>query len=128
MIDAPNNGRARALGNLMNKFYTLFLTFSCGHDFFMDRESVGMDPSLGLCNSCQPYHARITVNHPCGLCGGSFRFFKDAPQTIVEDCTAEQNIREGTPLLGNDRRGENPPQKLDWSKSSSRGTRRACRL
>jgi hypothetical protein len=85
----------------MSEIHTLFFHFTCGHEYFMDRVRGGItDWSNCLCNACQPYHAVMSVDHPCGLCGGSFVYFKDDPQAKLSDEEALERTSNGVPFLG----------------------------
>ena len=73
--------------------HTLFVQFSCGHEYFDKRRAGSVSGCDNcLCDSCQPYHAVIAVNHPCRLCGGSFSYFTNTPQTLLSDEEAARRI------------------------------------
>jgi hypothetical protein len=73
------------------KPHLLFLTFSCGHQYYLPRVSGGVsDWSNCLCDSCQPYDAVLTINYLCRGCGGSMNYAKDAPQTRLTEQAAEE--------------------------------------
>src|ERR1700677_3354995 len=73
--------------------HTLFFQFSCGHEYFDKRRAGSVSGCDNcLCDSCQPYHAAIAVNHPCRLCGGSFSYLTNAPQTLLSNGEAGRRI------------------------------------
>src|SRR6266487_490949 len=81
-------------GDIMRTMHTLFFQFSCGHEYFDHRMPGGVsDWEDCLCDSCQPYHAAIVVNHPCRHCGGSFRYFRDSTQIRLSEEEAEHRIK-----------------------------------
>jgi hypothetical protein len=81
--------------------HILFFQFSCGHDYFDYRVPGGVsDRDNCLCDSCQPYHAILVVSHPCRLCGGSFQYFRDAPQMRLSEQDAMTRIEHSVPLFG----------------------------
>jgi hypothetical protein len=84
----------------METTHILFFQFSCGHEYFDNRVPGGvLDWHNCLCDSCQPYHAIIVVKHPCRPCGGSFRYFKDAPQIKLSEEEAARRIEQSSPLF-----------------------------
>lgn len=80
-------------GNM--KPHLLFLKFSCGHQFCAPRVSGGVSDWMDcLCDSCQPYDAVLTIDHPCRGCGGSMNYSKNAPQTrLTEEAAKELRIK-----------------------------------
>jgi hypothetical protein len=80
--------------------HTLFLRFSCGHQYYLPRVSGGVsDWSNCLCDACQPYDAVLTVGHSCRGCGGSMTYAKNAPQTRLTTEAAEELRTKTNPLF-----------------------------
>jgi hypothetical protein len=80
--------------------HTLLFQFSCRHEYFDYRVPGGVsDWEDCLCDSCQPYHAVLVVNHPCRHCGGSSRYFRDAIQIKLSDAETECRIQRAFPLF-----------------------------
>jgi hypothetical protein len=81
--------------------HTLFLQFSCGHEYFASRVPGGVsDWHHCLCDYCQPYHAIVIVNHSCGHCGGSFLYFRNDPQIRLSEEEARKRMEYRVPLFG----------------------------
>jgi hypothetical protein len=79
--------------------HTLFFTFSCGHEYFDKRRAGSVSGCDNcLCDSCQPYNAVIAVSHPCRLCGGSFSYFTNTPQTLLSNEEAARRTIQMIPL------------------------------
>jgi hypothetical protein len=86
------------------KTHTLFFRFSCGHEYFASRVPGGVaDCENCLCDSCQPYHAVVIVDHQCRPCGGSFDCVRDARQTRLSDQEAMQRMANCNPLFSGKR-------------------------
>jgi hypothetical protein len=84
--------------------HLLFFQFGCGHEYYDSRRPGGVsDWNNCLCESCQPYHAAIVVNHPCRHCGGSFSYLKDALQAQLSEQEAQEKKNAGVPLFNADR-------------------------
>jgi hypothetical protein len=63
---------------LQENTHYLFFQFSCGHEYCSNRASGSVsDWENCLCDSCQPYHAIVVVNHPCRHCGGFFSVLQE---------------------------------------------------
>jgi hypothetical protein len=81
--------------------HMLFCQFSCGHEYSDKRVPGGVsDWENCLCDSCQPYHAIIVVDHRCRLCADSFQYFKDAPQIRLSEQEATRRMKRCVPLFG----------------------------
>src|ERR1700686_679113 len=102
----PGNSKDKII---MSTTHTLFLRFSCGHDFFTKRCFGGSDWENCLCESCQPYHGVLTVEHPCSHCGDSLAYLKDAPQIRLSETQARQRMTGAVALY----------QRLSESKASA---------
>jgi hypothetical protein len=82
------------------KPHFLFLKFSCGHQFYALRVSGGVSDWMDcLCDSCQPYDAVLTIDHPCRACGGSMNYPRNAPQTPLTEQAAEELPTTCIPLF-----------------------------
>lgn len=89
-------GNARVLATT----HLLFLRFSCGHEYFVQRIVGGSDWEYCLCESCQPYHGMLIVEHPCLFCGGSFDYRNDGLQVGLTEVEVKEELNRAVPLFG----------------------------
>ncbi len=79
---------------------TLFLRFSCGHEYFDHRVIAGGSGWENcLCELCQPYDALLGVEHPCLHCGGSLTYYTYAAQVQLSETEAKQHLTKAIPWL-----------------------------
>lgn len=84
----------------METTHLVFLEFACGHEYYFARVPGGVsDWENCLCNSCQPYHAVLTISHRCGACGGSFDYLSTATQIQLSEQEAALQKKTSTPLF-----------------------------
>ena len=96
------------MGEAIGSTHLLFISFSCGHEFYFYRDpgSVSGDWDNCLCDYCQPYDAILLTAHPCCFCDGSLEYRKDDPQTRLSEAQAKQRIENTAPRSEAEKRKE----------------------